>query len=212
MSGHSLSSAAIQQLVRSLVPLSSRRLAFERHSLGQSNLVVHSKTTLKSGLHSVITGIVVLLAIYALPAVFFYIPNAGLAAVIIHAVGDLITPPAVVYSFWRINPLEVLIFFAGVIVSKLLESLHHRYLLTYLSSCFHFDRERHLCYSCGIRWPHAVAHGQTFGRFPRPHSCHDRCKRRATQLVPTNQPPRWHESRDPDRGASSWCFRVPLQQ
>lgn len=59
----------------------------------------------------------VVLALYALPAVFFYIPNAPLSAVIIHAVGDLITPPSTVYSFWRISPLEVLIFFAGVLVS-----------------------------------------------------------------------------------------------
>lgn len=64
-----------------------------------------------------ISGIVVILALYALPAVFFYIPNAALSAVIIHAVGDLITPPATLYSFWRISPLEVVIFFAGVFVS-----------------------------------------------------------------------------------------------
>lgn len=59
----------------------------------------------------------VILALYALPAVFFYVPNAPLSAVIIHAVGDLITPPSTVYSFWRISPLEVVIFFAGVFVS-----------------------------------------------------------------------------------------------
>lgn len=33
--------------------------------------------------------------------------SAGLAAVIIHAVGDLITPPNTVYQFWKISPLEV---------------------------------------------------------------------------------------------------------
>ena len=35
----------------------------------------------------------------------------------IHAVLDLLTPPAVVYSFWRINPFEVIIFFVGVFVT-----------------------------------------------------------------------------------------------
>ena len=65
----------------------------------------------------VITGIVVLLAIYLLTSVFFYIPNSSLSAVIIHAVGDLITPPNTVYKFWCISPLEVIIFFAGVIVT-----------------------------------------------------------------------------------------------
>lgn len=65
----------------------------------------------------VITALVVLLAIYALPAVFFYIPNATLSGVIIHAVLDLITPPNTVYRFWRISPIEVPIFFAGVLVT-----------------------------------------------------------------------------------------------
>ncbi len=48
---------------------------------------------------------------------FYYIPNAALSAVIIHAVGDLITPPKTVYEFWRASPLEVFIFFVGVIVT-----------------------------------------------------------------------------------------------
>ena len=52
-----------------------------------------------------------------MPAVFFYIPNATLAAVIIHAVGDLITSPDTVYQFWKVSPFEVVIFFAGVIVT-----------------------------------------------------------------------------------------------
>ncbi|KAK8088897.1 sulfate permease [Apiospora hydei] len=60
---------------------------------------------------------IVLLAIYALPAVFFYIPSASLSAVIVHAVGDLITPPNTVYRFWRVSPWEVIIFFTGVIVT-----------------------------------------------------------------------------------------------
>jgi solute carrier family 26 (sodium-independent sulfate anion transporter), member 11 len=59
----------------------------------------------------------VLLAIYALTAVFYYIPNSALAAVIIHAVGDLITPPNTVYQFWRVAPIDVVIFFAGVFVT-----------------------------------------------------------------------------------------------
>lgn len=48
---------------------------------------------------------------------FWYIPNAALSGVIIHAVLDLITPPNTVYQFWRISPFEVPIFFAGVFVT-----------------------------------------------------------------------------------------------
>jgi sodium-independent sulfate anion transporter 11 len=82
-----------------------------------SRTAIKSKAGVRTPLAGVITALVVLLAIYALPAVFFYIPNATLAGVIIHAVGDLITPPNTVYQFWRVSPLEVVIFFAGVIVT-----------------------------------------------------------------------------------------------
>lgn len=82
-----------------------------------SRTAIKSKAGVRTPFAGVITAIVVLLAIYALPAVFFYIPNAALSAVIIHAVGDLITPPNTVYQFWRVNPLEVIIFFVGVFVT-----------------------------------------------------------------------------------------------
>lgn len=82
-----------------------------------SRTAIKSKAGVRTPFAGVITAIVVLLAIYALPAVFYWIPNASLAAVIIHAVGDLITPPNTVYQFWRVSPLEVIIFFVGVIVT-----------------------------------------------------------------------------------------------
>lgn len=82
-----------------------------------SRTAIKSKAGVRTPLAGLITAIVVLLAIYALPAVFYYIPNSSLAAVIIHAVGDLITPPNTVYQFWRVSPLEVIIFFAGVFVT-----------------------------------------------------------------------------------------------
>jgi solute carrier family 26 (sodium-independent sulfate anion transporter), member 11 len=82
-----------------------------------SRTAIKSKAGVRTPFAGVITAVVVLLAIYALPAVFFYIPSASLAGVIIHAVGDLITPPNTVYQFWRVSPLEVPIFFAGVLVT-----------------------------------------------------------------------------------------------
>ncbi|KAK5989511.1 Sulfate permease 2 [Cladobotryum mycophilum] len=82
-----------------------------------SRTAIKSKAGVRTPFAGVITAIVVLLALYALTAVFYYIPNAALAAVIIHAVGDVITPPKVVYQFWRVSPLEVIIFFAGVLVT-----------------------------------------------------------------------------------------------
>lgn len=82
-----------------------------------SRTAIKSKAGVRTPLAGVITAVVVLLAIYALTRVFYYIPNAALSAVIIHAVGDLITPPDTVMQFWRVSPLEVLIFFAGVFVT-----------------------------------------------------------------------------------------------
>ncbi|CZS91584.1 probable sulfate permease 2 [Rhynchosporium agropyri] len=82
-----------------------------------SRTAIKSKAGVRTPFAGVITAVVVLLAIYALTAVFFYIPSASLSAVIIHAVGDLFTPPNTVYQFWRVSPLEVPIFFAGVIVT-----------------------------------------------------------------------------------------------
>jgi sodium-independent sulfate anion transporter 11 len=82
-----------------------------------SRTAIKAKAGVRTPFAGVITAIVVLLAIYALTSVFYYIPSAVLSAVIIHAVGDLITPPNTVYQFWRVSPLEVPIFFAGVLVT-----------------------------------------------------------------------------------------------
>ncbi|KAI5861835.1 putative sulfate permease [Durotheca rogersii] len=82
-----------------------------------SRTAIKSKAGVRTPFAGVITAIVVLLAIYALTAVFYYIPSASLAAVIIHAVGDLITPPNTLYKFWRVSPIEVFIFFVGVITT-----------------------------------------------------------------------------------------------
>jgi sodium-independent sulfate anion transporter 11 len=82
-----------------------------------SRTAIKSKAGVRTPLAGVYTAVVVLLAIYALPVVFFYIPNAALSAVIIHAVGDLVTPPNTVYQFWKISPLEALVFLVGVFVT-----------------------------------------------------------------------------------------------
>jgi sodium-independent sulfate anion transporter 11 len=82
-----------------------------------SRTAIKAKAGVRTPFAGVITALIVLLAIYALTPVFFYIPSASLSAVIIHAVGDLITPPNTVYQFWLVSPIDVIIFFAGVIVT-----------------------------------------------------------------------------------------------
>ncbi|RKF76011.1 Sulfate permease 2 [Golovinomyces cichoracearum] len=82
-----------------------------------SRTAINSKAGARTPLAGIMTAGEVLLAIYALPAVFFYIPFSVLSAVIIHSVLDLITPPSVVHQFWRISPIEVPVFFAGIFVT-----------------------------------------------------------------------------------------------
>ncbi|KAK4660947.1 Photosystem I iron-sulfur center [Podospora pseudocomata] len=82
-----------------------------------SRTAIKAKAGVRTPLAGIFTAVIVLLALYALTSVFFYIPSASLAAIIIHAVGDLITPPREVYKYWQTSPLEVVIFFAGVFVS-----------------------------------------------------------------------------------------------
>jgi sodium-independent sulfate anion transporter 11 len=82
-----------------------------------SRTAIKSKAGVRTPLAGIFTAVIVLLALYALTAMFFWIPSATLSAIIIHAVGDLITPPNVVFQFWETSPLEVVIFFAGVFVT-----------------------------------------------------------------------------------------------
>ena len=82
-----------------------------------SRTAIKARAGVRTPFAGVISAIVVLLAIYALPAVFFYIPSASLSGVIIHAVADLVTPPDTVYQFWRVSPFEVFIFFLGIFVT-----------------------------------------------------------------------------------------------
>lgn len=60
------------------------------------------------------TGIVVIVALYGLTPAFFWIPTAGLSAIIIHAVANLVAEPSHAYAFWRVSPLEFVIFVATV--------------------------------------------------------------------------------------------------
>ncbi|TGJ84702.1 hypothetical protein E0Z10_g4074 [Xylaria hypoxylon] len=81
-----------------------------------SRTAIKAKAGVRTPLAGLWTALLVVLALYALTRVFFYIPMASLSGLIIHAVGDLLTPPATVYQFWQVSPIEVVLFFAGVII------------------------------------------------------------------------------------------------
>jgi sodium-independent sulfate anion transporter 11 len=82
-----------------------------------SRTALKSKCGVRTPAAGWFTGVVVLIALYALTDAFYFIPNAGLSAIIIHAVADLVAPPSQVYAFWKISPFEFGIWATAVLVS-----------------------------------------------------------------------------------------------
>jgi sodium-independent sulfate anion transporter 11 len=82
-----------------------------------SRSALKSKCGVRTPLAGIYTGVVVLIAIYALTGTFYYIPNATLSAIIIHAVSDLMSPITVTWKFWKASPVDLLIFLGAVFLS-----------------------------------------------------------------------------------------------
>ncbi|KAI0049988.1 sulfate permease [Auriscalpium vulgare] len=82
-----------------------------------SRSALKSKSGVRTPLAGILSGIVVIVALYGLTPAFFWIPTAALSAVIIHAVADLVAKPSQVYAFWRVSPLEFVIWFAAVLTT-----------------------------------------------------------------------------------------------
>ena len=82
-----------------------------------SRSALQSKSGALSPASGLFSAVVVIVALYGLTPAFFWIPSAGLSAVIIHAVADLVASPEQVYSFWRVSPVEFVIWFASVLVT-----------------------------------------------------------------------------------------------
>ncbi|KAL0950253.1 hypothetical protein HGRIS_010237 [Hohenbuehelia grisea] len=82
-----------------------------------SRTALKSKCGVRTPAAGIITAIVVIVALYGLTPAFYWIPRAGLSAVIIHAVADLVASPAQVYSYWRVSPLEFFVWVAAVLVT-----------------------------------------------------------------------------------------------
>ncbi|TDZ37390.1 Sulfate permease 2 [Colletotrichum spinosum] len=76
-----------------------------------------SKAGVRTPMAGIFNAIILLLALYALTSVLYYIPMASLAALIIHAVVNLITSPDHIFKSWLMSPPDVFIYFIGVFVS-----------------------------------------------------------------------------------------------
>ncbi|OBZ75180.1 hypothetical protein A0H81_04563 [Grifola frondosa] len=82
-----------------------------------SRSALKSKSGVRTPAAGILSSIIVIVALYGLTPAFFWIPTAGLSAVIIHAVADLIASPSQVYSYWRVSPIEFVIWCAAVLVT-----------------------------------------------------------------------------------------------
>ena len=80
-----------------------------------SRSALKSKSGVRTPIAGIFTAIGVIVALYGLTDAFYWIPTAGISAVIIHAVADLVASPPQVYAYWRVAPLEFLIWWAGVL-------------------------------------------------------------------------------------------------
>ncbi|KAL1593185.1 hypothetical protein SLS60_010793 [Paraconiothyrium brasiliense] len=78
---------------------------------------VLTKAGVKTPLAGLFSAMVLVLALYALTAVFYFIPNAALAGLIIHATWNLVTPPHKLYKFWQYSPFEFGIWVIGVVLA-----------------------------------------------------------------------------------------------
>lgn len=78
---------------------------------------VLTKAGVRTPLAGLFSAMILVLALYALTAVFYYIPNAALAGLIIHATWNLVTPPYKLYKFWQYSPFEFGIWVIGVILA-----------------------------------------------------------------------------------------------
>ncbi|KAI0891105.1 sulfate permease II [Annulohypoxylon nitens] len=94
---------------------------------------VFSKAGVRTPLGGIFNAAIIILTLFVLQPVLYWIPKATLAALIIHAVSNLIEPPAHVYRLWLISPPDVIIYFAGVLVS-IFTSLENGIYLTIAAS------------------------------------------------------------------------------
>ncbi|KAI9490488.1 sulfate transporter family-domain-containing protein [Zychaea mexicana] len=82
-----------------------------------SRTAIKARSGVKTPIAGIFSGLVVVLALYALTPAFYYIPDAILAAVVIHAVADLVSGPSYVKRLAAVSWWELLVFVVAVVVT-----------------------------------------------------------------------------------------------
>ncbi|CAG8553808.1 11066_t:CDS:2 [Funneliformis mosseae] len=80
-----------------------------------SRTAIKSKSGVRTPLAGIFSGLLVILALFVLTPAFYYIPDANLCAVIIHAVLDLLSGPSYIKQLWRIEFWDFAVFVVGVL-------------------------------------------------------------------------------------------------
>ncbi|KAJ1561971.1 hypothetical protein HK096_002640 [Nowakowskiella sp. JEL0078] len=79
-----------------------------------SRSAVKAASGVRTPLAGIFTSVIVVIGLYGLTGVFYFIPNAVLAAIIIGAMTELIAPFRVWVEFWNISFFDFLVFFVAV--------------------------------------------------------------------------------------------------
>ncbi|KAF7732001.1 hypothetical protein EC973_007106 [Apophysomyces ossiformis] len=82
-----------------------------------SRTAVMARSGSKTPLAGIFSSAIVALALYVLTPAFYYVPDAILAAVVVHAVSDLISGPAYVKELWKQSFSEFLVFVGSVLIA-----------------------------------------------------------------------------------------------
>jgi sodium-independent sulfate anion transporter 11 len=82
-----------------------------------SRTAIKARSGVKTPIAGIFSGLVVILALYALTPAFYFIPDATLAAVVIHAVSDLVSGPSYIKRLAKVSLWELFVFVAAVIVT-----------------------------------------------------------------------------------------------
>ncbi|KAI9472398.1 MAG: sulfate transporter family-domain-containing protein [Benjaminiella poitrasii] len=86
-----------------------------------SRTAIMARSGSRTPLAGVFSGCVVVLALYVLTPAFYYIPDAVLAAVIIHAVSDLASSFKYLKKLWSTSISELLVWTSAVIVTLFID-------------------------------------------------------------------------------------------
>ncbi|KAI8099862.1 sulfate transporter family-domain-containing protein, partial [Halteromyces radiatus] len=82
-----------------------------------SRTAIKARSGVKTPIAGIFSAVVVILALYALTPAFYYIPDAVLSAVVIHAVSDLVSGPSYLKRLFQVSIWELLVFVVSVVVT-----------------------------------------------------------------------------------------------